>query len=105
MRTHRSVYVNQPRHMPCFSATLQEKKKKGMVDVAQTFTSKEASGQAGLEKTLLGVCRRELQSLAKAHRYPNLLFHCSKASSEQGQSQGCKVCERLTFTPLHLPSF
>lgn len=70
-----------------------------MVDVAWTFPIKEASAQAGLEKTLLKVCGRELQSLAKARRYPNLLFHCSRASSEQGQSQGCKVDERLTPTP------
>lgn len=64
------------------------------------FSIEEASAQAGLEKTLLKVYGRELQSLAKAHRYPNLLFHYSRTSSEQGQSQGCTVDERLTLTPI-----
>lgn len=62
MRTQRSVYVNQPRHKPCFSATLQVNKKKGMVDMAWTFSVKEASAQAGLEKTPLKACRRKLQA-------------------------------------------
>lgn len=73
--------------MPCFSATLQKEKEKGMVDVVWTFSIKAASAQAGLEKTLLKLCRRELENLAKAHRCPNLLFHCSRAISKQGQSQ------------------
>lgn len=50
--------------MPCFSATLQKKKEKGMVDVVWTFPIKAASAQAGLEKTLLKLCRRELENLA-----------------------------------------
>lgn len=58
-----------------------------MVDVMETFPIKAASAEAGLEKTLLKLCRRELQSLAKAHRCPNLLFHCSRAISRQGQRQ------------------
>lgn len=49
-------------------------KRQGMVDVAWTFSIKEASAQAGLEKTLLKVNGRDLQSLAKAHRYPNLIL-------------------------------
>lgn len=53
----------------------------------QTFPIKGASAQAGLEKTLLKLCRRELQGLAKAHRCPNLLLHCRRAISKQRHSQ------------------
>lgn len=87
----------------CHTAGKQNhtKPKRGMVDVAWSFLIKEASVKVGLEKALLKVCRRELQSLAKACRYLSLLFHCSRASSEQSQSQGCSP---PSHTPTVLPA-
>lgn len=90
------ICVGEPAtpHALFFSHTAREKEK-GMVDMIWTFPTKAASAQAGLEKTLLKLCRRELQSLAKAHRCPNLLFHCSRAISKQRQSQAATYTKEL----------